>query len=824
MNELIIPEAVRRESASLRAQLNRHSYAYYVLDEPAIPDADYDELYRSLQSIEQQYPDLITPDSPTQRVGEKSDDAFTEVRHSVSMLSLNNAFDRDEALNFDRRIREMLETDQVEYVVEPKIDGLAISVIYEYGRLVRAATRGDGRTGELVTANVRTIRSIPIVLPCDNPPALLDVRGEVYMSHAGFRKLNKRQREEGSKEYVNPRNAAAGSLRQVDPKNTARRPLDAMFYSVAQIDEARSAVNQMGQVALLKDLGLKVSSEIAVAKDIEKCFEIYSELLNRRDGLPYDIDGVVYKVNSFEQQRRLGFVTRAPRWAIAHKFPAQECSTTVKGIDVQIGRTGAVTPVARLDPVFVGGVTVTNATLHNEDEIRRLDIRVGDTVVLRRAGDVIPQITSIIAEKRPTDARAYQFPSHCPICDSEIVRIEGQSVARCTGVLSCSAQIKQAIWHFASRRAMNIEGLGDEIIVQLIKQNLVKNVADLYRLTERQLKTLMKRTIMIRKFSVDKSWAMLIRKIIGASNIVTISKTCGRMVEFDMTTAKFKKAKDLGLKIGMTEEFFENAEEYKGERTLRSRITLEDKTADRFYGVVSPGFASIEKVVDDLTWEFHVSESNYRKICIKMNSIEEINKNFGEIPSHVEQLEKDVVGEDSVINLLSELEKSKRTTLPKFLYALGIQQVGEATALALANRFGDLESLMQADADQLSEVSDVGPIVAKSVADFFKQERNCKIVEQLQSNGVQIEVQKQASADDSKIAGKKFVLTGSLESMTRDQAKDRLAALGALVVSSVSKNTDYVVAGENAGSKLEKAKDLKIEVLDESDLQKILGS
>ncbi len=824
MNELIIPEAVRRESASLRDQLNRHSYAYYVLDEPAIPDADYDELYRSLQSIEQQYPDLITPDSPTQRVGEKSDDAFTEVRHTVSMLSLNNAFDRDEALNFDRRIREMLETDQVEYVVEPKIDGLAISVVYEYGRLVRAATRGDGRTGELVTANVRTIRSIPIVLPCDNPPALLDVRGEVYMSHAGFRKLNKRQREEGGKEYVNPRNAAAGSLRQVDPKNTARRPLDAMFYSVAQIDEARSAVTQMGQVALLKDLGLKVSSEIAVAKDIEKCFEIYSELLNRRDNLPYDIDGVVYKVNSFEQQRRLGFVTRAPRWAIAHKFPAQECSTTVKGIDVQIGRTGAVTPVARLAPVFVGGVTVTNATLHNEDEIRRLDIRVGDTVVLRRAGDVIPQITSIIAEKRPTDARAYQFPSHCPICNSEIVRIEGQSVARCTGVLSCSAQIKQAIWHFASRRAMNIEGLGDEIIVQLLKQNLVNNVADLYRLTERQVKTLMKRTIMITKFSVDKSWAMSIRKILGASNIVTISKTRDRMVEFDMTTAKFKKAKDLGLKIGMTEESFENAEEYKGERTLRTRITLEDKTSDRFYGVVSPGFASIEKVVDDLTWEFHVSVSNYKKICIKINSIEESNKNFSEVASHVEELEKDIVGEDSVINLLSELEKSKRTTLPKFLYALGIQQVGEATALALANRFGDLESLMQAGEDQLSEVPDVGPIVAKSVTDFFNQERNCKIIEQLQSNGVQIEAQKQAPANDSKIAGKKFVLTGSLESMTRDQAKDRLAALGASVVSSVSKNTDYVIAGENAGSKLEKAKNLKIEVLDESDLQKILGN
>ena len=592
------------------------------------------------------------------------------------MLSLNNVFDKAEAGDFDRRIRELIDVDPVEYIVEPKIDGLAISIVYEQGKLVLGSTRGDGEIGENVTGNVRTIRSVPLELRMDNVPSLLEVRGEVYMSRTGFKRLNERQEESGGKTYMNPRNAAAGSLRQLDPKVTSSRPLEAMLYSVVRCEGEPFPKSQFEQIQRLKEWGFKVTSA-RVTSGIKKCMEIRQELLENREQLDYDIDGVVYKVNSLAEQEKIGFVTRAPRWAVAHKFPAQEVTTVLLDIGVQIGRTGAVSPVARLEPVEVAGVTVSNATLHNEDEIRRQDIRVGDTVIIRRAGDVIPEVVSVVMEQRTDNSQEFVFPVECPVCGSPIVRDEDAAVSRCTGSLVCSAQIKRGIWYFGSRTALDIEGLGSGIVEQLVDKSLVENVADLYSLTE----------------------------------------------------------------------------------------------------------------------------------------------------SQVSELER--MGEKSAKNLLEAIEKSKQATLPKFLIALGIPLVGESTAATLAKRFGSLERIMSASVEELGEIRDIGPIGAKSIFNFFQQERNLNIIDRLLQRGVQVQqttpVDPQAVVD-APLAGQKFVLTGTLKSMPRAEAKIKLEEHGATVVSSVSKNTDYVVLGESPGSKAEKARDLDIVIIQEPEFIKLLSS
>ena len=662
---------IRDQIESLRQQLNQHNHAYYVLDSPSVTDEQYDRLFRELQALEERHPQFQSEASPTRRVGAKSDNTFAEVRHAVPMLSLNNAFDEGEARDFDRRIRERIEVDQVEYFVEPKIDGLAVSVVYERGRLILASTRGDGEVGEDVTGNVRTIRSIPLLLRSETLPSLLEVRGEVYMSRSGFNQLNESQQQSGGKTYMNPRNAAAGSLRQIDPAMTSSRPLDAMFYSIVRCEGHAMPESQHAQLQRLRDYGFKVSGESCVATGITACLEVRAELLRRRDDLDYDIDGVVYKVNQVEEQAQLGYVTRAPRWAVAHKFPAQERTTVVADIEVQIGRTGAVSPVARLKPVEVAGVMVSNATLHNEDEIRRLDVRVGDTVVIRRAGDVIPEVVSVISDQRPSDSAPFDFPENCPVCGSPVIRDEDAAVHRCTGSLVCSAQIKRGIEYFASRLAMDIEGLGTGIVNQLVDTSLVQNVSDLYRLTQEQ----------------------------------------------------------------------------------------------------------------------------------------------------IEGLER--MGEKSARNLIDAIEKSKSVSLAKFLVALGIPLIGESTANALARRFGNLDGIMAAKVEELEEIRDIGSIVAASVADFFQNERNRTIVLQLIELGVQIEPVESVLLTESQggeLVDRKFVLTGTLESMPRSEAKRRLEQLGAIVVSSVSKNTDYVVQGESPGSKAEKARELGVQIWTEAEL------
>ncbi len=660
-----------QEIERLRERIAYHDYRYYVLDDPEIPDAEYDRLMRRLQQLEAWYPQLVTPDSPTQRIGGEPLEGFETVRHVVPMLSLNNAFSEQEVCEFDRRIRETLGEDIVEYVAEPKLDGLAISLLYQDGRLLRAATRGDGHRGEDVTLNVRTIPSVPLRLRGGDYPERLEARGEIYMPKAGFEALNRRQRERGEKTFANPRNAAAGSLRQLDPRVTAERPLAFYAYAVGEVS-AELAHTHAGQLAQLKAWGLPVSSLIEICRGWQACLDYYHRMQARRPELAFEIDGVVYKVNSIAQQRKLGFVARAPRWAIAHKFPAEEELTRVLAIDVQVGRTGAVTPVARLEPVFVGGVTVTNATLHNQDEIERKDVRVGDTVVVRRAGDVIPEVVRVVLSRRPADARPFIMPSQCPVCGSAIVRAEGEAVARCSGGLYCPAQRKAAIRHFASRRAMDIEGLGEKLIDQLIDSGLVQTVADLYRL----------------------------------------------------------EAADLS------------------------------------------------------------------------------------------KLER--MGEKSAAKLVAAIERSKHTTLARFLYALGIREVGEATAANLARHFGDLEPLMAASEEQLQQVEEVGEVVARHIRTFFEQAHNREVIEQLRAHGVHWDPVEQPAAQGP-LAGKIVVLTGSLTSMSRSEAKMRLQALGAKVSSSVSKNTDYVVAGDKPGSKLAKAEQLGVEVVDEARLLDWLG-
>ncbi len=666
------PQSARIRARDLHDQLHEHNYRYYVKDEPLISDARYDELMRELQSLEQQYPDLCTPDSPTQRVGAPPLKEFGEVRHEMRMLSLDNAFSDEELADFDRRVRELLETETVVYAAEPKLDGLAVSLLYRDGVLVRAATRGDGSSGEDVTQNVRTIAGVPLKLAGSMIPQLLEVRGEVYLSRRGFEALNRQQQAQGLKLFVNPRNAAAGSLRQLDPAITAQRPLEMFCYGVGKVEGGALADTHAGILAQLQGWHLRVYEDIRSVHGLQGCTEYYRDYEQRRDQLPFGIDGVVFKVDRIDQQDVLGFVSRAPRWAIARKFPAQERETVVLGIDVQVGRTGALTPVARLEPVFVGGVTVTNATLHNQDEIDRKDVRVGDTVIVRRAGDVIPEVVRVVQERRRKGARRFNMLAKhktCPECGSAVERIEGEAVARCSGGLFCPAQRKQAIKHFASRKAMDIEGLGDKLVEQLVESELVHDVSGLYALTVDQL-------------------------------------------------------------------------------------------------------AGLERMA-----------------------------------------------EKSANNLVKALEKSRRTTLERFIYALGIREVGEATAQVLARELGALDSLMLADVDALQEVRDVGPIVAQHITGFFAEQHNRDVIAKLLAAGISWpDIQK---PEYSPLAGKTFVLTGTL-SISREVLKSRLQAQGAKVTGSVSKNTDYVVVGDNPGSKYEKAVRLGIEILDEAGCLKML--
>ena len=666
------------EAEQLRAEIHDHNYRYYALDEPQVPDAEYDRLMLRLREIESQYPQLITPDSPTQRVGAAPLSAFATVQHEMPMLSLDNAFSDEELLQFNRRIQERLKhTDHIEFACEVKLDGIAVSLLYRDGILVRGATRGDGARGEDITQNVRTIDSIPLRLRGTGFPAVLEVRGEIYMPKSGFEKMNDQARAKGEKLFVNPRNAAAGSLRQLDPRITASRPLEMCAYSVGLVDgvpaERPWPTRHSDILYALRDWGFLINREMVVAKDIDECIAYYRKIQDKRMSLAYDIDGIVFKVNQRELQEKLGFISRAPRWAIAYKFPAQEEMTQLLDVEFQVGRTGAVTPVARLQPVFVGGVTVSNATLHNRDEIQRLGIKIGDTVIVRRAGDVIPQIVGIVDTKRPDNARDVIFPDHCPVCGSPVETVPGEAVARCDGGLICPAQRKEAIKHFASRKAMDIEGLGDKLVEQLVDQGHINAVADLYQLTREQL-------------------------------------------------------------------------------------------------------AGLERM-----------------------------------------------GEKSADNLLSALEKSKQTTLEKFIYALGIREVGEATARNLALHFGNYAALANASEEALQEVADVGPVVAHFVAEFFQQPHNRDAVTALKAAGVTWEDRDQpVNTADLPLKGLTYVLTGTLETMSRDDAKAHLLALGAKVAGSVSAKTDYVVAGPGAGSKLQKAEELNIPVLDEAGLLALL--
>ncbi|MEO8387536.1 MAG: NAD-dependent DNA ligase LigA [Polaromonas sp.] len=683
------PTSVAARVAALRAELHLHAHRYYVLDEPTIPDSEYDKLFKELQALEVAHPELQTADSPTQRVGGKPLDQFASVRHKVPMLSIRTETDTEAtgAQNFDTRVRKELGLAEseppVEYVAELKFDGLAMSLRYENGILVQAATRGDGEVGEDVTQNIRTINQIPLRLPADAPP-VMEVRGEVYMRRADFEALNEKQREKiaqgakGEKTFVNPRNAAAGGVRQLDPALAARRRLSFFAYGVGEVtpaEEGGPVFDTHFQLLLtLKSWGFPVATQTQLAQGAPELIAFHQAIGKQRDSLPYDIDGVVYKVNSLALQKKMGFVTREPRWAVAHKYPAQEQLTTVLAIEVQVGRTGKLTPVAKLAAVFVGGVTVTNATLHNEDEARRKDVRVGDTVIVRRAGDVIPEVVSVLPDKRVQDAPQFTMPRKCPVCGSDAVREEGEADYRCTGGLFCGAQRKEAILHYAHRRAVEVEGLGDKLVEQLVDANVIRTLPDLY-------------------------------------------------------------------KLGLT------------------------------------ALASLDRMA-----------------------------------------------EKSANNLLEALEKSKQTTLPRFLFGLGIRHVGEATAKELARHFGKLDAVMDATEEQLLEVSDVGPIVARSIRTFFEQPHNREVVEQLRACGVTWKEGEPAARAPQPLSGKTFVITGTLPTLSRDEAKDKVEAAGGKVADSVSKKTDYVVAGEEAGSKLVKAHALGVPVIDEAALLAMLAS
>jgi DNA ligase (NAD+) len=669
-------EIPRDRARQLRERIEHHNYRYYVLDAPEIPDAEYDRLFRELQDLEAAHPELATPDSPTRRVGAAPLDAFGAVAHRLPMLSLNNAFSEAEVTAFDRRVREGLELDDaagVEYSAEPKFDGLAVNLTYEHGVFARGATRGDGASGEDVSANLRTVAAIPLRLAAEHPPALIEVRGEVLMTHRDFERLNAMQRDAGEKTFVNPRNAAAGSLRQLDPRITAKRRLSFFAYGIGASEGWTPPASHAAVMRQLKAWRFPVAAELAVVRGVSGLLGYYADLGARRADLPYDIDGVVYKLNDLAAQARLGFVARAPRFAIAHKFPAEEALTVVREIRVQVGRTGALTPVAHLEPVFVGGVTVSHATLHNQDEIARKDVREGDTVIVRRAGDVIPEVAQVMLERRPDpppppfDLLA-RYPL-CPECGSRVIRLSDEAAARCSGGLVCPAQRKQALLHFARRRAMDIEGLGEKIIDQLVELGWVKNPADLYLLT-------------------------------------------------------------------------------------------------------ADALAALERM-----------------------------------------------GDKSAANLLAQVEKSRHIGLARFIFALGIRNVGEATARDLAAHFGSLQALMDAKIEALIEVRDVGPVVAESIVDFFAEAHNRDVVRALQT---EVEIATSMPRILSRLAGKTFVLTGTLPNLTRDEARARIEAAGGKVAGSISSKTDYVVAGAEAGSKLTKAQALGLTILDEADFLKRL--
>jgi DNA ligase (NAD+) len=671
---MAVTDALQRRVARLRSDINRHNHRYHVLDDPEVSDAEYDRLLTELRRLESEYPELVVPDSPTQRVGGAPIAAFAQVRHRVPMLSLDNAFEREDVIAFDRKVRERLETErEIEYACEPKLDGLAVSLTYRRGSLEVAATRGDGSVGEDVTHNIRTIQSVPLRLAGSGHPDLLEVRGEVVMSIPGFREMNRKAAEKGEKTFVNPRNAAAGSLRQLDPRLAASRPLEIFFYAAGVVEGRKMPGRHSETLVLLRAWGLRSSPESRVVQGVEGLLAYYEDVGNRRSSLRYQIDGVVYKVDELQLQRELGFVARAPRWAIAHKFPADEEMTRVRAVEWQVGRTGALTPVARLDPVFVGGATVSNATLHNIEELQRKDVRIGDTVVLRRAGDVIPEVVKVMVEQRPPGAVPVELPAKCPICGSDVEREEGEAIARCTGALVCPAQLKESLRHFASRRAMDIEGLGDKLVDQLVESGLVKDAAGLFRLQADQLSQL------------------------------------------------------------------------------------------------------------------------------------------------------DRMGDKSAAKLVEALKRSKTTTLARFLFALGIRDVGEATAESLAKHFRTLRALREASVEAIEEVQDIGPITAAHVRAFLDESRNADVIDQLVELGVRWPETAAATTKGGPFDGKTIVLTGRLASLSRDEAGDLIREAGGTVSGSVSKKTDFVVAGDEAGSKLKKANDLGLKILEEDEFLKLLG-
>ena len=661
--------SLQQQIDKLRQDLRRYEYEYHVLDNPTIPDAEYDRLFHQLKALEATHPELITADSPTQRVGAKPLSGFAQIRHEIPMLSLDNVFSDEEFYAFVKRIEDRLIRlpEPLTFCCEPKLDGLAVSILYVNGVLTQAATRGDGTTGEDITANIRTIRNIPLQLLMDNPPARLEVRGEVFMPHAGFERLNQQALEKGEKTFANPRNAAAGSLRQLDPKITSKRPLVLNAYGIGIAEGVDLPNTHYDRLQWLKSIGIPVNPEIRLCNGTDEVLDFYRDIQNKRSSLGYDIDGTVLKINDIALQEKLGFISKAPRWAIAYKFPAQEELTRLNDVEFQVGRTGAITPVAKLEPVFVAGVTVSNATLHNGDEIQRLDIAIGDTVVIRRAGDVIPQIIGVLHDRRPADARPIVFPETCPVCDSAIVRIEGEAVARCTGGLFCAAQRKEALKHFVSRKAMDIDGVGGKLIEQLVDRELIHTPADLFKL--------------------------------------------------DLTT--------------------------------------------------------------------------------------------------LTRLER--MGAKSAENALASLEKAKNTTLARFIFALGIREVGEATALNLANHFKTLEALQNADLEALQQVPDVGEVVANRILAFWHEPHNVAVVNDLIQQGVHWDDVEVKEVGDNLFKGKTVVLTGTLTQMGRNEAKALLQEMGAKVSGSVSAKTDFVIAGDAAGSKLTKAQELGVAVLTEEE-------
>lgn len=669
-----LPLTIKQHAAVLRSELNEHGYRYHVLSAPSIPDAEYDRLFRELEHLERDYPDLIDPQSPTQRVGDEVQKGFREIEHLQPMLSLDNAFNKEELKAFDQRIHQRLGNDEpIEYICEPKLDGVAINLTYQQGILKQAATRGDGHVGEDITSNIRTIAQIPLKLRGNEHPELIEIRGEVYITKAGFTALNHQAKAAGEKIFINPRNAASGSLRQLDPKITTKRPLAFFCYGTGNVVGGKLPEKQADILYQLREWGLPINSELQIVLGIEGCYQYYQNMAPKRSALAYEIDGVVYKVNAIKLQQILGYSTRAPRWAIAHKFPAQEELTLLEEIEFQVGRTGVITPVARLKPVFVGGATISNATLHNMEEVLRKDIHIGDTVIVRRAGDVIPEVVAAIKERRPQQSQAIESPKHCPSCDSPLVKITGEVAIRCMNGLACPAQLKESIRHFASRGGMNIEGLGDKIIEKFLLEKLIANVADIY-------------------------------------------------------TLKFE------------------------------------------------GIAPLEGM-----------------------------------------------GEKSANNLLAAIHKSKQTHFAKFLYALGIPQVGVATAQTLAQYFTNLEMLKNAEQNTLQEVPDIGPIVAEEIAAFFSQSSNLNLIQRLLDLGVFWPEGELKPRVEGPLSGQVFILTGTLKSMSREQAKAKLTALGVKLTESVSRKTHCLITGDNPGSKLAKAEALNIKILDENGFLELIN-